>query len=467
MTPPTTRPDPFSTLIEVGTALCRTLRLHELLAAMMERVREVLDAEACSVMLVDEPSGTLRWEVALGEGSGKLQTLSVPIGQGISGGVAATGEAVRIEDAQTDPRWIGRRFDETTGFTTHSILCVPIRTRDRIIGVIQVLNRRGWPFTEDDQRLLEALASMGAVAIENARLYETLEDKVRERTAALTRTLEELRDTQAQLVQSEKMAALGDLVAGVAHEINTPLGAIASNTDLVARSLAKIKEALADPTQPDRARGYVEKATGMAEVSRTACRRIDEIVRSLRNFARLDEAERKPADLHEGLDSTLTLLTHLTKNRITVHREYGALPQVLCYPNQLNQVFLNVLVNAAQAIEGPGEITIRTRFVPAADATGPAARGSKGSAVVEISDTGCGIPPGNLKRIFDPGFTTKGVGVGTGLGLAISYRIIANHQGRIEVESEVGKGTTFRIILPVGGEMAEHQEGAHAPRTRD
>ncbi len=451
MTPSVPRPDPFSTLIEVGTALCRTLRLHELLAAMMERVREVLDAEACSVMLVDQPSRTLRWEVALGEGSGKLQTLSVPIGQGISGRVAATGEAVRIEDAQSDPRWVGRRFDDTTGFTTRSILCVPIRTREQVIGVIQVLNRRGGPFTEDDQRLLEALASMGAVAIENARLYETLEDKVRERTAALTRTLEELRDTQAQLVQSEKMAALGDLVAGVAHEINTPLGAVASNTDLVARSLAKMKAALADAAQLDQARGYVDKAAGMAEVSREACRRIDAIVRSLRNFARLDEAERKAADLHEGLDSTLTLVTHLTKNRITVHRDYGALPQILCYPNQLNQVFLNLLVNAAQAIEGPGEITIRTHFVPAApDDEGAAARGPTGPVIVEICDTGCGIPPEHLKRIFDPGFTTKGVGVGTGLGLAICYRIIANHQGTIDVESAVGRGTTFRIVLPVG-----------------
>ncbi len=434
------RPDPFSTLIDVGTALCRTLHLRELLAAMMERVREVLDAEACSVMLVAESSQTLRWEVALGEGAGKLQPLSVPIGQGISGAVAATGQPIRIEDAQHDPRWIGRRYDAATGFTTRSILCVPIQAHARVIGVIQVLNRRGGPFTDDDQRLLEALASMGAVAIENARLYENLEEKVQERTAALSRTLAELRDTQAQLVQSEKMAALGDLVAGVAHEINTPLGAVSSNTDLVARALAKAREALAAPEQSDKAANLLDRAAGMADVSREACRRINEIVRSLRNFARLDEAERKRADLHEGLESTLTLVTHLLKNRITVHRDYGQLPQVLCYPNQLNQVFLNILVNAAQAIAGQGEITIRTRVAPD---QGPAA-----SVSVEISDSGCGIAPENMKKIFDPGFTTKGVGVGTGLGLAICYRIVANHQGKIEVDSTAGKGTTFRIVLP-------------------
>jgi signal transduction histidine kinase len=178
----------------------------------------------------------------------------------------------------------------------------------------------------------------------------------------------------------------------------------------------------------------------LADVSRDACGRIDKIVRSLRNFARLDEAEHKPADLHEGLDSTLTLVAHLLRERVQVRREYGSLPEVDCHPNQLNQVFLNILVNAAQAIEKQGEICIRTKLLP----------GTPPQACVEIADTGGGIPAENLKRIFDPGFTTKGVGVGTGLGLAICYRIVAQHQGRIEVESEPGKGTTFRILLPAG-----------------
>ena len=418
---------------------------------MMDRVREVLEAEACSIMLVDESSQTLRWEVALGEGAGKLQTLAVPLGSGISGRVAATGSPIRIEDAQNDPRWQGQRFDAATGFTTRSIMCVPMQTHGRIIGVVQVLNRRGGPFSDDDQRLLEALAGMGGVAIENARLYESLEEKVQERTAELSQTLIELRDAQTQLVQSEKMAALGNLVAGVAHEINTPLGAVASNTDLVSRALAKAKDALTDPNQIERTRSFLVKATAMAEVSQEACRRIAEIVRSLRNFSRLDEAAHKPADLHEGLESTLTLITHLTKNRITVRRKYGQLPQVLCHANQLNQVFLNILINAVQAIAGEGEITIRTRQEAAA---GP---DSAPTAVVEISDTGCGIAPENLQRIFDPGFTTKGVGVGTGLGLAICYRIVANHRGRIEVESVRGEGTTFRIVLPMSTSTVENR----------
>jgi signal transduction histidine kinase len=260
---------------------------------------------------------------------------------------------------------------------------------------------------------------------------------VEARTAELSRTLRELRETQTQLVQSEKMAALGSLVAGVAHEINTPLGAITSNTDLLGRALGRLRETKSDPDS----QRYLERAAAVVDVSREACGRIAHIVKSLRNFTRLDEAERKPADLHEGLESTLTLSAHIMKNRVVVHRDYGILPPVDCHANQINQVFLNVLVNAAQAIDGPGAITIRTRCEER-----PAGR----MAVVEIEDTGHGIAPDHIAKIFDPGFTTKGVGVGTGLGLAISYRIITAHRGTIEVDSAVGRGSTFRILLPLG-----------------
>ncbi len=440
--PAPVRLDLFSTLIDVGTALCRELHLRDLLGAMMERVRTALEADASSVMLVDEASQTLRWEVALGAGARHLKSLSVPLGEGISGYVAARGEPVRIPDAQTDPRWRGGVYDNATGVTTRSILCVPIVARGRVIGVVEVLNRRGGPFTDEDQRLLEAIASMGAVAIENARLYETLEEKVQERTAELTQTLTALREAQAHLVQAEKMAALGDLVAGIAHEMNTPLGAVASNSDLIRRALAKAQALMGDAAQVEKARNFLDRAVAMAETSREACRRINNIICSLRNFARLDEAERKPADLHEGLESTLSLVKHVLRTRIRVRRDYGTLPLVDCRVNQINQVFLNLLVNAAQAIPAEGTITIRTRYLAATGAV-------PDTVVVEIADTGCGIPPDHLPKIFDPGFTTKGVGVGTGLGLAISFRIVNDHAGKIEVESTVGEGTTFRILLPV------------------
>jgi len=175
---------------------------------------------------------------------------------------------------------------------------------------------------------------------------------------------------------------------------------------------------------------------GIGKVNKTACERIVKIVRSLRNFARLDEAERKMADLHEGLESTLTLVHHETKNRIEVVRDFGDIPEIECFPDQLNQVFMNILVNAAHAIEGKGKITITTRS-------------NAGSVILTFLDTGKGISPENLVKIFDPGFTTKGVGVGSGLGLAICYRIVKEHGGRIEVQSELGRGSTFTITLPV------------------
>jgi signal transduction histidine kinase len=267
---------------------------------------------------------------------------------------------------------------------------------------------------------------------------EDLERKVQERTR-------EVQDKQAQLVQSEKMAALGSLVAGVAHEINTPLGALHSNNDIFIRTFGKIQSLLSDASvSSDTAKNkelwkILDAIDKLNAVNKTATDRIVSIVNSLRNFARLEEAEQKDADLREGLESTLTLVHHQLKGRIEVVRQYGDIPLVRCFPNQLNQVFMNLLVNASQAIEKKGKITVST------------GRSSQNDAVaIEISDTGRGIPPEHLGRIYDPGFTTKGAGVGTGLGLSIVYQIVKDHGGEIEVESEVGKGTTVRVILPVG-----------------
>lgn len=247
----------------------------------------------------------------------------------------------------------------------------------------------------------------------------------------LQQVLEELRATQAQLVQSEKMAALGALVAGVAHEINTPVGAISSVRDSLRRTVEKLRDELS-VSHPKELRVLDE----VAKVVESGSSRVQEIVKRLRSFARLDEAEMKKVDLHEGLDDTLMLLNHQLKHGITVIKQYGPIPPITCYPSQLNQVFLNLLVNARQAIKDQGEITIRTALEP------------DGRALVEIKDSGCGIPPENIGRVFDPGFTTKGVGVGTGLGLSICYQIMKQHQGEITVESQPGKGTIFRVLIP-------------------
>lgn len=252
---------------------------------------------------------------------------------------------------------------------------------------------------------------------------------------------QELRDTQAQLVQSEKMASLGSLVAGIAHEINTPVGAIHSMHDTLVRAISKLKKnlevALPDGLKGDQAIGNAfDLITHANDVIETGCSRVTEIVRRLRSFARLDEAELKRVDIHEGIDDTLTLLHHEIKHHITIRRDYGKIPPIPVYPGRLNQVFLNILNNARQAIEGKGEITIQTYI-------------RENKVHIAISDTGVGISKDHLKSIFDPGFTTKGVGVGTGLGLSICYQIIHEHRGAIRVKSEVGKGTTFTIVLPL------------------
>ncbi|HEY7954719.1 MAG TPA: ATP-binding protein [Polyangia bacterium] len=267
-----------------------------------------------------------------------------------------------------------------------------------------------------------------------------MERQLRSANTELERLLDELRATQARLVQHAKMAALGQLVAGVAHEINTPLAAVVSNNDLFLRCFARLRAALARTDvsgEPLIARD-LSAIEELSVVTRSACARITGIVRTLRTFARLDEAEVQAVDLHEGLESTLVLIAHLLKGGIRLERRYGELPRVECHSNQVNQVFMNLLVNACQAMGDKGTITLTTRAM------------NRGEEVeVTIADTGAGIPRDRLERIFDPGFTTKGAPLGTGLGLSIVFQIVEGHGGEIRVESEVGRGTAFTLRLPV------------------
>lgn len=315
-----------------------------------------------------------------------------------------------------------------------------------LIALAYILERR---FTENHRRLKTYSRDLEDKSEQLEEYSRTLEQKVTERTQDLDErnrdlrgAMDELRQTQQQLVMSEKMASLGSLVAGVAHEINNPIGAVSSATDVSKRCLDRLEETIESGESVDAVVGNKHYRTAMrllrenTAIALEGSGRVTKIVRSLKNFARLDEAEFQEADIHEGLESTLILVHHQMKNRIEIVREYGEVPKIMCYPNQLNQVFMNLLVNSAQAIPGKGTITIKTE----ADAK---------NVYVTISDDGKGVPRQSLDKIFDPGFTTKGTGVGTGLGLSISYNIIQKHKGTITATSEPGRGTEIRIALPV------------------
>ena len=270
----------------------------------------------------------------------------------------------------------------------------------------------------------------------------------------LERAYHELQEAQAHLVQQEKMASIGQLAAGVAHEINNPTGFIMSNLGSLRKYVDRLTEFIAEQ---DRAIGELP-AVRIGEIAKQrkalkvdfitddlrslisetldGAERIKKIVQDLKGFSRLDEVEQKIADINAGLESTINIVWNELKYKAEVKKHYGDLPQTKCNPGQLNQVFMNLLVNAAHAIENRGEIAIRTW--------------ADGSAInVSVSDTGCGIPEDNIKRIFEPFFTTKEVGKGTGLGLSIAYDIVKKHNGSIDVQSAIGKGTTFTVTIPV------------------
>jgi hemerythrin-like metal-binding protein len=323
--------------------------------------------------------------------------------------------------------------------------------------------------------LLDALHKLYHVlSITNQDLAETnahLEDKVTARTEELTSAnqqlaaehkeliamLQKVEDAQSQLLQSEKMAAIGQLAAGVAHEINNPIGFVNSNLGTLRsyterllnvigayeQCQAKAKDIPLDEIMAVRAEADLdflrEDVISLLKESQEGLSRVKKIVQDLKDFSHVDEAEWQQADLNEGLESTLNVVANEIKYKAEVVRQYGQLPAVRCIPAQVNQVLMNLLVNAAQAIENRGTITVRSGI------EGP-------MAWIEVQDTGKGMSADTQKRIFEPFFTTKPVGKGTGLGLSLSYDIIVKrHGGRFDVKSEPNAGSVFRLWLPVAG----------------
>jgi signal transduction histidine kinase len=346
------------------------------------------------------------------------------------------------------------------------------------------------PIQEHDRTLWDNILRITSSALENALLYKQLEReredlrnahenlkklnddleyRVIERTSQfeeannelkqvlkkLEGTYSDLKNAQSRILQQEKMASIGQLAAGVAHEINNPMGFISSNLSSLNNYLAKITDyftiqsdlfsksedtrtctALNEKRKTLKIDFIIEDIKDLIQESLEGAERVKKIVQDLKTFSRVDQTEQKPADINECIESTINIVWNELKYKTTLQKEYGDIPQTICYPQQLNQVFMNILVNAAHAIEKQGIITVRTWR-------------ENGSIFASFSDTGRGIDPEHLSRIFEPFFTTKEVGKGTGLGLSITYDIIKKHGGEITVQSEVGKGTTFAIHIPI------------------
>lgn len=273
------------------------------------------------------------------------------------------------------------------------------------------------------------------------------------RNEELRESKEQLERVQAQMIHNEKMASLGQLAAGVAHELNNPAGFIFGNMEILKECasglerLLKFYETASLPAEEVALvrlikdemnyENTLDDLCSMITDCHAGAERIRDVVQNLRTFSRLDEADFKKVDIHEGLDATIRLLSrYYTSGQVELHRDYAELPLVDCYAGQLNQVWMNLLTNAAQAVGNTGHVRVSTRR-------------KEQAAVVCVSDTGCGIAHEHLKKIFDPFFTTKPVGDGTGLGLSVTHSIVERHGGIIEVESRPGAGTTFIVTIPI------------------
>lgn len=336
----------------------------------------------------------------------------------------------------------------------NSYLAVPVLTQSQSHGYLICSHASHWFWSKEEVQLLKAVADQLAIAITQAHLYSQTQDQVK----LLNSTLTELKKTQTHLVQSEKMSSLGQMVAGIAHEINNPVNFIFANLPYTTKYTTDLLELVslykqAFPEIPPEIEDFAteieldfieEDLPQMLNSMRIGTERIRNIVLSLRNFSRLDESEKKLADLHEGIDNTLLLLSNRIKNGIYVVKHYGDLPLVECYPSQLNQVFMNLLSNAIDALFETNRrdkiITISTALLRE--------NGAK-FIKVAIADNGPGIPEKIKDQIFNPFFTTKPVGKGTGLGLAISYKIVVDgHGGTINISTPPGRGTEFLVKIP-------------------
>jgi len=419
---------------EISEAMVSMLSLQEIADRILLALTDTMGVERAMVMMADDDAKALRRVASRGDWEDEALVVEVPSDHPIWKQLWMRREDLARSDFDEEPDVEYREACRDVFDTLEVELLVPILYGVDLLGVIAVGRKvSGDRLVGDDRTLLRTLANQSSIAIENAKAFdeiaklnETLEARVEERTS-------ELRDTQAQLVQAEKMKSLGQLVAGVAHELNNPIGFVHANLQLLDEYIRKLVEAQRAGGDTKRSQEAIAK---LLSRSREGTERVKKIVADLRTFSRMDHAELQDADLHEEIERTLALMEPRFKNGVTLERDYGELPRVRCYAGQLKQVFLNLLMNACDAMEDRGCIRITTRSGP-------------DGVRLEFRDDGPGIPEDERSRIFDPFFTTKPVGEGTGLGLSLSHGIIERHGGQIAVESEVGQGTNFVIDLPL------------------
>lgn len=449
-------------------ALSLVEELHELsreadgesqsLQAMLSHIVRSFGAQSGSLAVVDPQEPTqLRIVAGIDLPEGVIGQ-TVMLGTGVLGKVAQSGEPMLI-NGELRRSGEGGEQQRAQG-RPRSAICWPLAIKNRRIGALS-MNRVGEdnPFAQEDVIRGRSLVTLVALVVDNANLHtEQMEriDRLSQLNEEMRAMNAQLQATQKQLLQSEKMASIGQLAAGVAHEINNPVGYVYSNIGTLqgyVRELLTVVKHLSGkgegPTPQCDIDFLEEDIPQLMSETREGLDRVKKIVQDLKDFSRVDKSDDwEEANLVKGLESTLNIVQNEIKYKASVVKELAPLPDVPCLPTQLNQVFMNLLVNAAQAIPAKGTITLRSGHDDA-------------QVWVEVADDGCGMPPEVQARIFEPFFTTKPVGQGTGLGLSVSYSIVQKHNGKIVLKSAPGQGTSFRVVLPRVREGQLSEEAVH------
>jgi len=411
----------LSTLSELTELVARIPDIREVLQIILQRTMSTVNAKIGSIMVMDDEKQVLRIAAAEGLDESVIRDTAIPIGEGIAGKVAQTGDPVLVGDVENDPRF--QKVNDPK-YESSSFICMPLRAHWRILGVLNLARKgdRG-QFAESDMKFLTTLLGHIGFALENAKLLQEAKESSIRLQDALEQQSERLDQARQQIIRSDKLSALGQLIAGVAHELNNPLTAIIGRAQIM---LGEVKG---------------EKALKDLEQIARQGQRAAKIVQNLLSFARQASPEKQLSDIHEILQKVLEMLEYdFRVNDIEVKTDLDPdLPRTMVDASQIQQVFVNIVNNAHQAMkeqEHAGRLTVRTQRL-------------EDRLMVEFSDTGPGIDAEHAGHIFEPFFTTKPASQGTGLGLSISYGIVQAHGGCIDVRSGQGEGVTFVIELPI------------------